>query len=119
MRNSLVAALAAGAIGFAPPVTESNSEAAPPGVVANIEALVRAADADGTGDLSLPEFSSVVLAARRAHEDAALAADDECACHSENAFRILDGDDSGAVSAGEIEALLAGATSTSARCARS
>ena len=53
--------LAAGALGFAPPVTESNSEAAPPGIVANIEALVRAADADGTGDLSLPEFSSVVL----------------------------------------------------------
>ena len=106
--------LAAGALGFAPPVTESNSEAAPPGIVANIEALVRAADADGTGDLSLPEFSSVVLAARRAHEDAALAADDECACHSENAFRILDGDDSGAVSAGEIEALLAGAVAVSA-----
>ena len=75
---------------------------------------MRAADADGTGDLSLPEFSSVVLAARRAHEDAALAADDECACHSENAFRILDGDDSGAVSAGEIEALLAGAVAVSA-----
>ena len=117
MRNSHlgVLLLAAGAAGFAPPV----SEGPPPGVVATIEALVHQADADGTGDLSLPEFSSVVLAARRAHEDAALAADDECACHSENAFRILDGDDSGAVSAGEIEALLAGATSTSARCARS
>ena len=106
--------LAAGALGFAPPVTEGNSEASPPGLVASIEALVAAADADGTGDLSLPEFSAVVLAARRAHEDAALAADDECACHSENAFRILDGDDSGAVSAGEIEALLAGAVAVSA-----
>ena len=40
--------LAAGASGFAPPV----SEGPPPGVVATIEALVRAADADGTGDLS-------------------------------------------------------------------